>query len=794
MYVTSYQSGHFGRILELEEKVYPPALQFGRDVMQAELDAEKNRSLLIFDKGELAGYIIAYITGDPFDGETCYISDLNCTSKRALLLLLSSFFLGDCCNFNMLYEATCRPASFRLIQNRRFCEAITVIRQDKLEDYYAPGEDAYAVAFRVDRDKIKDWKVKFMHSLAKYEQMAGVKYFIGFAEGYKISDRDIRRSEKFVLRLLNEHNLSLYRMLGEAVPALVHKTIRFGTAAAAEGYAKTLDENGYVRETARISSEPGKYYIADLRLDVYDKYEYANTNSYGDLSSARHLLRRILRCSDKAEKSATIYDRYGVAYHRLTAPPYCNRRTWETAVGCYLERRRLDEKASAIRSYYSDMNKPSYRLKQLVQAVGLRDAVSLLDGILDRKLKSASVDTQDNYIHDWNVMIDRLLTQKAFLTKGAIIACLGGSYNAATKKAEIIEAVGMSVTAALRGRRKNSRLVVELARDTRKRLSRCVRTGQGMEEFAKEVSEKTARLNADRYKLTKQETEAAGEYMKRMERYIPYINTGRLFEAMGKTWVKRILAGKVECVFQPKVYTLGDDALCSEILDLLRLKTRQAKRVYSDLKSGKCLDAVKGKRLSDSQRGEVMRILRLRNCDISKAALGMSDFSARIEPKCSPEYLSAGDATVCCMGFGSDKANDYAREEGFGIFNVYYKDRVIANSVLWIDDGLNCLVLDNIEVHPNYQSCLGEIEQLYLSATSDILAEYRLNFAVQGYGYTDLKLKPASGIEVSVDKTKARRIGNKYFYSDAETVCIVNSAVSDDVIHTLCAPTEECVA
>jgi len=791
MYVTNYQPGHFSRILELEEKVYPPALRFGRDVMQAELESENDRSLLIFDKGELAGYIIAYITGDPFDGGPCYISDLNCTSKRALFQLLACFFLGYDRNLNMVYEATCRPASFRLLQNRRFCEAITVIRQDKLEDYYAPGEDAYAVTFKVDGSKIKDWKIQFMHSLSKQKQMTGLEYLIDFAQIRGVSAGDIQRSKKFVLRLLNEHNLSLYRMLGEAVPALVKKVIRFGTTAAIEGYAKKLEENSYERVDSH-SSEAGKYYTVNSCLVIYDKYEYANTNSYGDLSSARHLLRRIQRNSNEATRWATIYDQYGEEYIQLTSPPYCNSRTWETTVGCYLEGRRLD--AMVARSYYRDMDQPSFRLKHLARSIGLRDAVSLLEGILDRKPKPASVDTLDNYVHDWNVLIDRLLTHKAFLTKGAFKACLGGSYNAATKKMEIIEAVGASVTATLRGRRKDSGLVLELTRDTRKRLSRCVRTGRGMEEFAKEVSEKTARLNADRYKLTKQETEAADEYMKRMERYIPYINTGRLFEAMGKTWVKRILAGKVECVFQPKVYTLGDDALCSEILDLLRLKTRQAKRVYSDLKSGGCLNAVKGKRLSDSQRAEVMRILRLRNCDISKAALGMSDFSARIEPKCSPEYLSAGDATVCCMGFGSDKANDYAREEGFGIFNVYYKDRVIANSVLWIDDGLKCLVLDNIEVHPNYQSFLGEIEQLYLLATSDMLAEYRLNFVVQGYGYTDLKLKPASGVEVSVDKTKARKIGNKYFYSDAETVCIVNSAVSDDVIHTLCAPTEESVA
>ncbi len=67
-----------------------------------------------------------------------------------------------------------------------------------------------------------------------------------------------------------------------------------------------------------------------------------------------------------------------------------------------------------------------------------------------------------------------------------------------------------------------------------------------------------------------------------------------------------------------------------------------------------------------------------------------------------PAADAAGDATVCCMRFGESNAITYATEEGFGVLNIYHKERVVANSVLWIEDGQNCLVLDNIEVHPNY--------------------------------------------------------------------------------------------
>lgn len=111
-----------------------------------------------------------------------------------------------------------------------------------------------------------------------------------------------------------------------------------------------------------------------------------------------------------------------------------------------------------------------------------------------------------------------------------------------------------------------------------------------------------------------------------------------------------------------------------------------------------------------------------------------------MERKCSPEFLIAGNASSCCMSFGQPNAITYALEPGFGIINIYYKDRIIANSVIWINQPYNCLVLDNIEVHPNYQKFSKHIRNLFEKTIIYLLERHKLNYAVQGSKFNDLIL------------------------------------------------------
>lgn len=772
MYVTGYKEEYFSCIVELEEKIYPPALRLGPEIMRAELEKKHQRSKLIFRDGELVGYIIAY-TSD----EVCYISDLNCTDKRALWLLLSSFFLGRGgyefqSNDFSHYEAECRQTSLRLLYNRRFWDAIRIFQQVERKNYYCEGEHAYSVAFEVSRDKVVDLRMKIAAALLDDEGMVKLDHFQSFAEHSGMCVQDMQRYKNFVLRLMNDHNLSMYRMLGPKVDVLARKKRTFKSEYSAEQFGKALGDNGFVEDKRDYGLSPGKYCVSGKKVNYCERSEYTNAKSYGDLSSARFFFRRMYGKVGNVKKDFTVHDRFGAVIY-AAVPPYCNNRTWDALMGYIAKQKRLDQRYGNESDYrYNERNRPSRYLKNLGKVIGYRDAVRLLDSIIDRNNGTDTKNGNANYIHDWNVVIERLLENAAYLTKGAFVACLEGSYNAAVKRADVIDAISASVKETLKGRR--STFQAAFMKDIRKRLSADIRSGRDLGELAKEISEKTAKLNAAKYRLTKKEAEVAEEFVRRMGRYIPYMDTVRLFSVMGKTWLKQILAGEVPCVFRSKAYALGDEKLCMEILELLCSRTKRAKRVYADLSKAGCVNAVKEKKLSAGQRAEVMRILKLRNCVVSDEALMAPDFCAKIEPKCSPEYLAAGDATVCCMGFGSHNAIDYALEEGFGILNVYFKSRIIANSVLWIDDKHNCLVLDNIEVHPNYKSYNGQIEQLYSTAVADILDEYRLSFAVQGNGYSDLRLKRADGSgSVQISTEKARKVKKQSFYSDAGSAYVV---------------------
>jgi len=75
----------------------------------------------------------------------------------------------------------------------------------------------------------------------------------------------------------------------------------------------------------------------------------------------------------------------------------------------------------------------------------------------------------------------------------------------------------------------------------------------------------------------------------------------------------------------------------------------------------------------------------------------------KIEDVRHPNYWFAGNHSVCCMSFWNQKQFDYMFQKGFSIVNVYYKNKVIANSVIYTANNNNFLIFDNIEIAPNYK-------------------------------------------------------------------------------------------
>lgn len=163
----------------------------------------------------------------------------------------------------------------------------------------------------------------------------------------------------------------------------------------------------------------------------------------------------------------------------------------------------------------------------------------------------------------------------------------------------------------------------------------------------------------------------------------------------------------------------------------------------------------------------ILNELNHRGIDIPKDIL----YWAKIEDKCSPEYLMAGDITDCCMNFGTRKAITYALEKGFGIISVYDNNRIVSNSLIWIHEGLNCLVLDNIECMVNYKNRSEYIKNQYTKMIEFILEEYNLSNAVQGLSYNDIEVfdKELHSLAEIKLKPNAKDVLAP-FYSDAEYV------------------------
>ena len=146
------------------------------------------------------------------------------------------------------------------------------------------------------------------------------------------------------------------------------------------------------------------------------------------------------------------------------------------------------------------------------------------------------------------------------------------------------------------------------------------------------------------------------------------------------------------------------------------------------------------------------------------------------------------------MSYGHKKAMDYALEKGFGIINIYYKERIIANSVIWINEPYQCLVLDNIEVHQNYIKFQQELAYCFHIVVDSLMHQHHLKFVVQGTQYNDLKLYNEQAQLIKFRKLKPVDVHIEDFYTDAYLSKVVRSVVSSDVIEQLIQSADQNIA
>lgn len=265
-----------------------------------------------------------------------------------------------------------------------------------------------------------------------------------------------------------------------------------------------------------------------------------------------------------------------------------------------------------------------------------------------------------------------------------------------------------------------------------------------------------------------------------IRRYNHGMTPSRFIKIFGKNGIHKILGDEKECVFTPKEYRLPSmettalAALVNERLGSLKNEDNLSarKRLYHRLDVICPVEDILNDKIP---KEDIPRIKKALNLSPNKTLNLAGNFSAKIEEKCSPEFLIAGDASVCCMGLGSSKAVDYALKPGFGIFNVYFKDRIIANSLIWVNND-DTLVIDNIEVHPNYQHHDTYIREMYNQMINDISKIYPN--IVQGETYNDLELYDRHTPCGELKTWKPVKIDGN-FYSDAEDMCFLIKGNTD---------------
>lgn len=274
-----------------------------------------------------------------------------------------------------------------------------------------------------------------------------------------------------------------------------------------------------------------------------------------------------------------------------------------------------------------------------------------------------------------------------------------------------------------------------------------------------------------RYGVIEEEVPALQSFVERMKRYNNRINALSFLSLFKKRAIE-FVRGTYKGLFEERVFELPNDALGDLLHAALGDKETKGivphpRKLFTKLnKLGDVQAFIRGE-IPKEKVQPIASLLKQVRLEIPNEIKMSPLYRGVIEPKGSPEFLVAGNASVCCMSFGEDNAYEYAVKEGFGIFNIYYKGRVIANSVLWINELEDSLVIDNIEVHPNYEDSIPFIKKLYFQMIEFLMQKHNLKKTVQGSSYNDLELSDASP---AVDHRYRGKLTGTNFYTDADYV------------------------
>ena len=781
MYIDSLKKNYLPLIAELERKVYPDELIWSEEDFKEEYENNDcySQSFCGFEKGELVCYIIAYTLPQNSYNEIrrMYISDINCLNPKYLKHLLLRFFDAGKQYKNYIYVADMRKNSYRLLlnQQKRHSGVVKILEQECIEGYYPNGETAYHVSFRVDvveylRD---DWKSAFQMYIDETRCDTDLNIFL---KAFEYLDEPLslgidlyeEKNMKFVIRTIKEMLLSYYQMFGDKIPIFFSYNLfaRDSDGIGKDAFSKSIASLQACGYKNNEGDKQYLYYGYRNILKVSRKIEVSNTVYRDELSGFRWVRKRILKIGHSRRGGWCVcYDQYGNE-HFLLKIPYLSQQKYRY----YLKRRIfLNEVWEKFALRYPSQKVCFFNMGiDIFSMLNSGDAEESMRNIADWNKRISR-----NHFHDWNLIVESLKRAKDILTQGAIKAVLTKSYNQALKMTRNIETVWNIVI--------NNILVQNMfaLKAIRKEWSILIRLNRECSEYIKELSGILTIKYNNEFRLSASDGETLNNYIKRMQKYCPTATVYNLHHMFGKTRLSMFIKGKYPCIFKAQEIWPPVAPLKKYVNNLLKTRTKQTMHIYWDLSKKDLLSGLMECVLNREQYKEVLQILKYHNVWVEDETIRKQhEFRTLVEKKCSPEFLVAGDASVCCMRFGNANAIDYAREEGFGIINVYYKDRIIANALIWINEVFHCLILGNIEVHPNYMKFEELLKNCFRSVALQLMEQHGLDCVMQGTRYNDLELYTKETPEIYFERMEPVGVKISGFYSDAQISKVIEGQIS----------------
>jgi len=787
MFFCRFEKEYLPAIAELEAKAYPAGMVLGLSDFEKDMEEKnlRNYSVAGFSKGELVCYIAAYVENPAAVNERCiYISDINCKNPFYLKRLLLFFFAeSQFGSYPFCFTADMRECSYRLLgdERKRKQRGITVLKETYLPGYYSTGEGVHKVTFQMDLKRYleENWKDAVQLLIDRQEHYWGTDILKSLfrnseIEGMKHVDFREEKNMRFVLDRVKEAIVDYYYMFSEKIPVKIVRRLpaKFEKTLSDEErkkkYANTVEtykKYGFDEQNWGPKSIWYDYYWETLK--VSKTTEALNTRYRESLSGLRWVWKNEKRffSSQRYFDTAESYNRYGVI-HPMIKVPYLTRNYYIYLVGkMYFVREKEEDMEALSGTERYCFNKMCDEIYWMLPG---KEARECIEHIIRQKSDDAG-----NFFHDWELLTASLAEARDILTKGAVKSILGKSYRQAVKLSKYAETVMNVVTQGEKIRKPLDK------KEIRKVFSSLLRRNKDCAAYVDGLTAEMERKYRLKLQLPVSEENKVIDFLERMKRYCQ-VTFYDVFCRFGVRTLGKFVKGTYPCTFLPQEIQLSYGEISAYAEKLLKIRTRQTKHLYQKLSRTGLLEAVMKYELTREQCREVLDLFKLHNVKLKDPAMKEKlDFRVFIEQKGSPEFLTAGDASVCCMGFGSMKAHTYATEKGFGIINAYYKERVVANSLIWINEPYQCLVLDNIEVHPNYKRFSDILEQCFLTAAEKLMWQYDLKFAVQGERYNDLVLYGDDSPTVRFPEMKAVDVEVKNFYTDAETSRVICQNISN---------------